>query len=63
MQLDDYDVMIQNIMDWGLENPVIFNCQLGIGRTTTGESQQGRLGQQGCKAATHVVAQECKAYA
>ena len=45
LQLDDYDVMIGAIMDWGLENPVIFNCQLGIGRTTTGEvagSQPGR---------------------
>eukprot|EP00197_Chlamydomonas_leiostraca_P007983 CAMPEP_0202863826 /NCGR_PEP_ID=MMETSP1391-20130828/4304_1 /ASSEMBLY_ACC=CAM_ASM_000867 /TAXON_ID=1034604 /ORGANISM="Chlamydomonas leiostraca, Strain SAG 11-49" /LENGTH=1425 /DNA_ID=CAMNT_0049543499 /DNA_START=116 /DNA_END=4393 /DNA_ORIENTATION=- len=34
--LQDFDGVLQSIMQWGLENPVIFNCQMGIGRTTTG---------------------------
>ncbi|GLC33893.1 hypothetical protein PLESTM_000131000, partial [Pleodorina starrii] len=33
---DDFESILKSILDWGLENPVIFNCQLGIGRTTTG---------------------------
>ncbi|GLI60364.1 hypothetical protein VaNZ11_002488 [Volvox africanus] len=33
---DDFEFILGSILDWGLENPVIFNCQLGIGRTTTG---------------------------
>ena len=43
VQLDDFDVMVAAIMDWGLENPVIFNCQLGIGRTTTGATRAPSL--------------------
>eukprot|EP00198_Chlamydomonas_reinhardtii_P010886 XP_001700223.1 predicted protein [Chlamydomonas reinhardtii] len=32
----DFESILRSILDWGLENPVIFNCQLGIGRTTAG---------------------------
>lgn len=35
-QLADFDATLSNILDFGLENPVIFNCQMGIGRTTAG---------------------------
>ncbi|KAL6757552.1 inositol hexakisphosphate-domain-containing protein [Haematococcus lacustris] len=34
--LADFDSVIAAIMDFGLQNPVVFNCQMGIGRTTTG---------------------------
>jgi protein-tyrosine phosphatase len=36
LQLSDYDCLVSSILGFGLENPVIFNCQMGIGRTTTG---------------------------
>ncbi|KAG2430310.1 hypothetical protein HYH02_013787 [Chlamydomonas schloesseri] len=32
----DFESILRSILDWGLDNPVIFNCQLGIGRTTAG---------------------------
>ena len=28
-QLADYDCLVSSILDFGLENPVIFNCQVG----------------------------------
>lgn len=30
-QLQDFNIILKHIMDWGLENPVIFNCQVGFG--------------------------------
>ncbi|GFR48167.1 hypothetical protein Agub_g10003 [Astrephomene gubernaculifera] len=54
----DFESILRSILDWGLENPVIFNCQLGIGRTTTGMVIAGLVhlystGSLACGAATH----------
>ena len=34
--LDDFDTLMSIVASFGLGNPVIFNCQLGVGRATTG---------------------------
>uniref|UniRef100_A0A7S3QUH6 Tyrosine specific protein phosphatases domain-containing protein n=1 Tax=Dunaliella tertiolecta TaxID=3047 RepID=A0A7S3QUH6_DUNTE len=32
----DFDAMVEAMVEWGRDDPMIFNCQMGIGRTTTG---------------------------
>eukprot|EP00798_Chlamydomonas_sp_ICE-L_P002281 gene2281-8554_t len=41
--LDDIDALVDSVMGFGLENPVIFNCQMGIGRATTGMVMGGMM--------------------
>ena len=36
LQMADIDQIMDYVVEFGLEHPVIFNCQMGIGRTSTG---------------------------